>query len=114
MGFEKKTIAEAYQVRLTDNASQNIDEIADYIGMVNRQPSNAIMVVDKIYSQFDKIKKNPFAFKECPSLPSKSKMYRQANCYNWQIIFRVLKDEIAILIHGSRKRSRIKLLSAIK
>lgn len=93
MGFEKKTVAESYQIRITGNASQNIDEITDYVAFINHQPSNAVKIGNKIPTLLDQIKSSPFTFKECPSLPSKSKMYRQANCYDWQIIFRVLKNE---------------------
>lgn len=116
MGLEKKAVDKTYQVRITDNASQNIDEITEYVAFVNHQPLNAAKIGAKISHLFDQININPFAFKECPSLPTKSKMYRQANCYDWQIIFKVIGSEIIILgvVHGSRKRSRVKLLRKIK
>ena len=73
MGQQKKAIGETYEVRLSLNAHQNIDEITGYIAFINQQPMNAIKLGDAIFAMFDKIADHPFAFKECEQLPPKLK-----------------------------------------
>jgi plasmid stabilization system protein ParE len=106
----------AYQVRLSECVLQNIDEITGYIAFINYQPINAVKVGDAFYEAFDQIEQNPFAFKECGLIPTKSKMYRQKTCYKWNIIYKITSLQIVILgiIHSSRKPSKIKALRKIK
>jgi len=80
MDRQTDAIATAYQIRLSENAIQNIDEITAYIAFVNHQPMNAIKVGDAFFNAFGKIEKNPYAYKECGLIPTKSKMYRQKLC----------------------------------
>jgi plasmid stabilization system protein ParE len=75
-----------YQVRISVNALQNIEEITGYIAFVNQQPLNAIKVGDALFKTMDRIAINPLAFRECEELPTKTKMYRRAACYSWWII----------------------------
>ena len=44
MGKQKKETPKPYQVRLSVNALQNINEITGYITFINNQPLNAIKV----------------------------------------------------------------------
>jgi len=55
MGRKKATIEKAYQIRLSENAVRNIDEIIDYIALIKHQPLNAIKVGDAIYGAIQKI-----------------------------------------------------------
>jgi plasmid stabilization system protein ParE len=73
-------------------------------------------VGDRIFETIEQIRKNPLAFKECEALPTPEKIYRQAICMSWLIIFRIKKSEIVILgiIHGSRNPSRLKKIRRIK
>lgn len=116
--MEKQTqkIATAYQVRLSLNAIRNIDEITGYIAFINQQPLNAVKVGDAIFEVIDSVQKNPTAFKECDLIPTKSRMYRQALCLSWYIIYRIVATEIIILgiIHTSRKPSKRRALKKIK
>src|SRR5258706_420036 len=82
----------------------------------NPLPLNAIKIGDAIFAIFDKIATNPFAYKECEQLSTKTKMYRQASCYSWYIIYKILATEIVILgiIHQSRKPARLKALRKVK
>jgi plasmid stabilization system protein ParE len=118
MGDKKKTTPKTYQVRISLNALQNIDEITGYIAFINQQPLNAIKVGDSIFETIGCIANNPFAFKECEEIPTKTKMYRRAHCLSWSIIYRMIKDcEIVILgiMHQSRRRpSRLGKLRKIK
>jgi hypothetical protein len=63
MGRKEKATSKAYQVRISTNALQNIDEITGYIAFINHQPLNAIKVGDAIFATIDRIALNPFAFK---------------------------------------------------
>jgi hypothetical protein len=42
MGEQKKATAKKYQVRVSLNALQNIDEITGYIAFIKQEPLNAI------------------------------------------------------------------------
>ncbi len=116
MGRQKKTTPKTYTVRLSLNALQNIDEISGYIAFINQQPLNAIKTGDAIFDTIDKIAINPFVFKECEEIPTKTKMYRRAVCFSWSIIFRIKISEVIILgiIHQSRRPSKIITLRKIK
>jgi len=116
MGDKKETTPKTYQVRISLNALQNIDEITGYIAFINQQPLNAIKVGDSIFKTIDRIANKPFAFRECEEIPTKTKMYRRALCLAWSIIFRIKNNEIVILgiIHQSRRPSRINKLRKIK
>ena len=116
MGRQKKAASKTFQVVLSSNALQNIDEITGYIAFIKQQPSNAIKVGDSIFDMFDRIQLNPYVFRECDELPTASKMYRRVNCLSWQIIYKVTDVEILILgiIHRSRKPSKIKALRVIR
>ena len=112
MGGKKETASKSYEIRISENVLKNINEITGFIAFINLQPLNAIKVVDSFFKKFESIAKNPFAFKACEAIPTKSKMYRQAVCLSWLIIYKVVKTTITILgiIHSSRKPARIKAL----
>ena len=97
-------------------ALQNIDEITGYITFINHQPLNAIKLGDAIFTTIDRIGLNPFAFKECEELRTKSKKYRRALCYSLIIVYRITGTEILILgiIHSSRRPSKLKALRKVK
>ncbi|MDR0794036.1 MAG: type II toxin-antitoxin system RelE/ParE family toxin [Chitinophagaceae bacterium] len=116
MDKQKKAVAKTYQIRLSVNAVQNIDEITGYITFIKQQPLNAIRVGDAIFKTISKISERPYAFKECEAIPTSSKMYRQASCFNWLVIYKIENSFIIVLgvIHASRKPSKIKALKKIK
>jgi plasmid stabilization system protein ParE len=116
MGLQEKATPKSYEVRVSANALQNIEEITGYIAFVNQQPLNAMKVGDAIFATIDHIAANPFAFRECEELPTKGKIYRRATCYSWYIIYRIKDEKILVLgvIHSSRRPSRIKPLRKIR
>jgi plasmid stabilization system protein ParE len=116
MGRQKKTFAKTYEVRVTANALQNIDEITGYIAFINQQPLNAIKIGDAIFETIDRISLNPFSFRECEEIPTNTKIYRRALCYQWPVIYRVKAGEIVIpgVIHCSRRPTRVRKLRKIK
>ena len=116
MGHTEEKAPEAYSLRISNNALQNIDDITGYIAYIKHQPLTAIRVGDKIFQAIDRIEKNPLAFRECWEIPTKTKIYRQAVCMSWLIIYKVKAAKIVILgiVHSSRKPSRIRSLRKIK
>ena len=116
MGKQKKTASETYKVRISVDANKNIDEVTGYIAFINHERLSAVRVGEKIFDTIDRIALNPFAFRECEELITKTKMYRRAVCLTWLIIYKVVGSEIIILgiVHTSRKPSVIKTLRKIK
>ncbi len=116
MGLSKKATPKAFQVRISANALSNIDEITGYIAFVNQQPVNAIKVGDAFFDTITRVSLNPFAYRECEEITTKTKMYRRAICYSWRIIYRVIGVDILVLgvIHNSRRPSAIKALRKIR
>lgn len=116
MGRQTKTTAGAYEVKISANAQQNIDEITGYIAFANHQPQNAVKVGDALYVVFDRIARNPYAFRECEELATKSKMYRRALCYSWRIVYRIKSSKVLILgiVHNSRRPTILHHLRRVK
>jgi hypothetical protein len=73
-------------------------------------------VGDAIFGTIEKIRKNPFAYKEYGAIPTKTKMYHRAVCMSWLIIYKIMKSEIRVLgiIHSARKPGLIKKLRKVK
>jgi len=116
MDHQEKTTPKTYQVRISVNALQNIEEITGFIAFVSQQPLNAIKVGDALFKTIDRVALHPLAFRECEEIPTKTKMYRRAVCYSWFIIYRIKGLQILILgiIHSSRKSSKRRALRRIK
>ncbi len=116
MGRKTAQTSEAYKVRISENALLNIDEITGYIALGNQEPLIAIKVGDKIFETIEKIGVRPYSWKECDVLPTKSKMYRQARCFSWYIVYRIAGMQVTILgvIHASRNPATRKSLRKVK
>jgi plasmid stabilization system protein ParE len=116
MGKKEKAATESRQVRILDEAFHDIEQLADFIANNNQQPLNAVKVTETIFEKITKIGQNPFAFKECEQLTTKTKIYRRAVCLSWIIIYKITKPGILILgvIHGSRNPSKIRKLRKLK
>ena len=116
MDKKEKATTQTRKVRILNKAFQDIEDIADFIAINNQQPLNAIKVTEAIFETIKKIEQSPFAYKECGQIPTKTKIYRQAKCFSWLIIFKKLKAEILILgvIHGARNPKKIKKLRKTK
>ena len=110
MGKSEEEAPKTYSLRITENASQNIDFITGYIAYIRHEPLNAIRVGDEIFKTIDRIKKNPLVFRECEEIPTRNKIYRKAVCLSWLIIYKIDSDNIVIpgIIHGHRRPSRIR------
>jgi|HubBroStandDraft_5_1064220.scaffolds.fasta_scaffold1490900_1 plasmid stabilization system protein ParE len=73
MGLQEKATPKNYEVRVSINALQNIEEITGYIAFVKQQPLNAVKVGDALFATIDHIAANPFVFRECDELPTSPK-----------------------------------------
>ena len=105
-----------FKIRISDNALIDLIGITDFIEFENFQRENSIKVGKTILAEIDIISLNPYSFKECKYLPTKSKMYRQILCLSWSIIYRIIEDEIVVLgiVNSARKPSMIKKLRSVK
>jgi plasmid stabilization system protein ParE len=115
MAKPKEKTPKPYQVRVTENAQQDIDYITGYIAFINHQPLNAIRVGDALFETIDRIRQNPLAFRECEEILTAGKIYRKAVCQSWLILYKIKPAEVIILgvIHSARKPSRINKLRKI-
>ncbi|HYF32612.1 MAG TPA: type II toxin-antitoxin system RelE/ParE family toxin [Chitinophagaceae bacterium] len=112
MGKKKKPITEARKVKILEEAYHDIEEIVDFIAIANKQPLNAIKISDyflKLLTESDALH---LPTKECEQLATEDRIYRQAVCSSWLIIYKITDKKVIILgiIHSSRKPSRIKRL----
>lgn len=57
MGGQKKTIATAFKINISNNVVLNIDEVTGYIAFVNHQQISAITIGDTIFDTIERIKK---------------------------------------------------------
>ena len=115
MGKNKETTAQTRKIRILDEAYADIENITDYIANNNQQPLNAIKVGERIFTTIERIENNPFVYKECEQLTTKTKIYRQVRCLAWLIIYKITPAEIIVLsvMHGARHPSKIKGLKKI-
>jgi len=116
MGKKEKETSSSFRLSISLSALTDFDGITDFIAYVNEQPMNAIKVGDAIFKAIDKIRENPFVYQECEAIPTKTKIYRQAVCLLWLIIYKIMKNEIRVpgIIHGARRPAVIKKLRKIK
>lgn len=85
MVIAKEKTSGHYSLRISVNTLQNIREITGFIAFVKHQPMNAIKVGDKIFEAIERIQLNPFSFRECEEIQTKTKIYRKAVCMSWLI-----------------------------
>jgi plasmid stabilization system protein ParE len=116
MDRSKEEAPKTLSLKITEQALQNIDQITGYIAFAKHEPLSAVRVGEMLFKTIDRIEKNPYAFRECREIPSKNKIYRQAFCLSWLIIYKIKIPEIIILgiIHSHRKPSKRKILRTKK
>ena len=110
MDKKRKRIAQTRKVVILDEVFRDVEKIVDYIAINNYAPLNAKRVSDYFFEVIRKISLYPLAFKECELLATKAKMYRQAACLSWLIIYKVTDKEITVLrvFHSARSNSKIR------
>lgn len=98
MGTPKKRTSKTREIRVSNFAHQNIEDIIKYIAYTKQQPLSALKVNRAIDNTIMKIPENPFAYKECEQLQTEFKVYRRAVCLSWLIICKILTNEFLFLV----------------
>lgn len=75
MDKTKEVAPKTYSLRITEHAIQNLDNITGYIAYIRHEPLNAIRIGDDLLMTFNRIQKNPLAFRECEEIPTANKIY---------------------------------------
>jgi plasmid stabilization system protein ParE len=89
MGRRKEENSQAYSLKISLEAYQDIKATTGYIIYINHQPINAMHVLDSIHAMIKRISQNPYAFKECEEIPTVSRIYRRVNCLSWTIVYKI-------------------------
>jgi plasmid stabilization system protein ParE len=102
---EKRNLQDR-KVTVIDEALQDLREIVEFIAVNKNQPLNAQNIENEVWETIERIGRTPFAFKEYEHAPTKGKMYRQANCLSWLIVYKITQSEIVVLeiVHVSTIR----------
>jgi len=105
----------AFKIRISNFASDNLEQIHFYISKIELRPIVANQVVRAIQTKIlDSIPNYPFRYPECPARRTSGKIYRQAMVKNYKIIFRIDQEVISIIgvVHASRSKEYIKKIPA--
>jgi plasmid stabilization system protein ParE len=114
MGIRNSESQEAYTLIVNDKYFKyfkDLKGILDYIAIKQKQPLNAIKVSIGINTAMNKIILNPTIYSECENIPTKTKIYREANYKSWLIVFKLKGDVVTILgvLSGKRKTSTFRM-----
>jgi plasmid stabilization system protein ParE len=107
MGVRNSENQETYSLIVNDKYFIDLKRILDYIAIKQKQPLNAIKVSIGINAAMNKIILNPTIYSVCENIPTKTKIYREANYKSWLIVFKFKANTITILgvLSGKRKSS---------
>lgn len=111
-----KAAAQPHQIRISRYAFLHISEITRYIRFEQQSPLNADKVGEAIYATIKRIAENPLYYQECKYMLTKAKMYRQAICLSWFIIYKITATEVIILgvLPQANHPSKFKALRKVK
>lgn len=79
----------AYKLFITQNASDELEEIVDYIANHLDNRSAAISFLDKAEDCYLRLKDNPKIYQLCDYHDLKEKGYRKAVVNNYVVIYRI-------------------------
>lgn len=82
-----------YQIKFTDYAKNDLEEIFDYIAGTLKSPDTAVKLLDEFQFSVDKLSEMPFRCSERKIGRYANKGYRQLFVKNFTVIFRV--DEVS-------------------
>ena len=109
MDKQADATATTYQIRLSENAIQNIDEITGYIAFINHQPMNVIKVGDAFFEAIGKIQQNPYAYKDA-SLSQQSQRCTVKNFVSAGTLFiKLLQCKLLYWVLFTHRESHLKL-----
>ena len=85
-----------YNVNITQNAENDLNEIVTYIGQNN--PQTALKIMERIQKKINTLYRFPNRGGYVPELLSKNiKDYRQLVDDPWEIIYKIVDDNVTIL-----------------
>ena len=82
-------VSMAYNLFITQNASDEIEEIVDYIDRHLDNRTAAIRFLDKVEDCYSRLKDNPKIYQLCDDQEFKEKGYRKAVINNYVMVYRI-------------------------
>lgn len=98
------------KITVCRNANNSLDNIADYIALDSLFQAKRVHA--EILNLIGTLNLHPYAYPECPELPTKNHIYRKAiYTATYKIIYRIVKDEIWVLdiFHASAALFNLKI-----
>ncbi len=91
----------AYQVKWSPEAVDDLEAIGDYIS--RDSPNYASIVISKILSSLDRIKKYPSSGRIVPEINNDN--FREIFIYSYRVVYRISSNILLILavIHGKQQ-----------
>ena len=87
----------AYKLFITQNASDELDGIVNYISNHLDNPSAAVSFLDKAEDCYSRLSDNPKIYQLCDYQDFKEKGYRKAVVNNYVMIYRI--DEVTDTVY---------------
>ncbi len=78
-----------YQIKFTNNARKDLEEIFDYIAVTLKAPDTALKLIDEVETAVNTLTAMPFRCPERKIGMYANKGYRQLFVKNFTVIFRV-------------------------
>lgn len=107
--------AERLQIVWTNHAKLTLQSVYEYIALDSVRQADR---VDAEIQEFgNSLWKFPLTYPECPELPTKNHVYREAvYAGTYKIIYKIVKQEIWVLdiFHGKRSPAQLKKLRKVK
>lgn len=95
---------EVYDVRMTQSAEKDLNEIIEFIAQNN--PQTAIKIMEKIQAKIRTLNHYPYRGGYVPELLAKNiKGYRQVTETPWKIIYRIDDNVVNILVIIDSRRN---------
>lgn len=106
MGRKKRN--SVVEVELSKRAKIQIEEIINYVAVIQKRPLTAEKLRGKMYRKLLEIGHNPYAYRLNTDLSFTKSEVRQVSYLSWTITFEVFSDKVVIrdIIHRSRNLLR--------
>ena len=88
----------AYDLMITDDAHNDIDEVLAYITGTLSNRFAAASLMDQIDACYAQLQKFPFSFEPCRDIRLKNLGYRKAVIENFVMVYRPLEEEHRVYI----------------
>ncbi len=103
------------QIVWTNHAKLSLQSVYEFIAL------DSVRQADRVDSEIqdlgNSLWQHPYAYPECPELPTKNHVYRKAvYASTYKIIYKIVKTEVWVLdiFHGKRSPVQLKKLRRVK